>query len=200
MGQRAPRNANSSYSGLRGRQIILTAFLLSITIHATTLMAFHGIFPLSWFGGEQRAYRVYLMRPPMKEIVESSEEDHPAPSQIPHEQPVTNKEATISLDTKDPSYHPYTSVLKERILSHWTYPQSARNNLIEGDLLIVFRLDRGGNLIDCTLVRPSGHEILDTCALEAVRSASPFPPFPETMTVQFLSINASFAYQLRFEQ
>ena len=199
MGQGALRDTNSSYPGLRGRQIILTAFLLSTTIHVTTIMAFHGIFPLSWFRGKHRAYRVYLMRPPMKEIVESSEKDQAAPSQIPREQPVRNKEATISLETRDPSYHPYTRVLKERILGHWTYPRSARNNLIEGDLLIVFRLDSGGNLIECTIVRPSGHEILDTCALEAVRSASPFPPFPETIMVQFLTINASFAYQLRFE-
>ena len=123
-----------------------------------------------------------------------------ATAEIPGEQPVRTKEATISLETKDPPYHPYTSVLKERILSHWTYPWSARTNLIQGNLLIVFRLDRGGNLIDCHIARPSGHEILDTFALEAIRSASPFPPFPEIIKVQFLNINASFAYQLRFEQ
>jgi outer membrane biosynthesis protein TonB len=37
-------------------------------------------------------------------------------------------------------------------------------------------------------------------ALKAVRSADPFPPFPEDIKVQSLNINASFAYQLRFEQ
>jgi len=200
MGQRAPRDINSFYSGLKGRQIILTAFLLSITIHVITIMAFQGIFPVAWFRGNHRAYRVYLIRPPMKEIMESSEKDQAATAQIPGEQPVRDKEATISLETRDPSYRPYTSVLKERILSHWIYPLSARSNLIQGDLLIVFRLDRGGNLIDCHIARPSGHEILDTFALDAIRSASPFPPFPETITVQFLNINASFAYQLRFEQ
>ncbi|UCF72496.1 MAG: energy transducer TonB [Deltaproteobacteria bacterium] len=199
MGQRESRNVNSYYAGPQGKQIILIAFLLSVIIHASTIMAFQGILPLPWFRGKH-AYRVYLMRPPVKEIMKDSEENQPATSQIPTEPPVENKEATISLDTRDPTYHPYTKLLKDRILSHWMYPLSARENLIQGSLLIVFRLDRDGNLISCDIARSSGHGILDTYALDSIRSATPFPPFPEDIQVQFLNINASFAYQLTFEQ
>lgn len=200
MNQWASRSANNFYSHLRDKQIILTAFLLSIIIHIGVMTLFQGIFPIPWFMGKRRAYKVYLVRPPIKEIMESSKEDQGAAGRIPREPRKTNNEATITLDTKDPTYHPYTKVLRDRILSHWIYPSSARQSLIQGDLLIVFRLDSDGNLLDCHIARPSGHEILDTYALQAIRSANPFPPFPENITIQYLNINASFAYQLRFEE
>jgi len=132
-------------------------------------------------------------------IMELNKEHHPATSQVHSEEPMESKEATISLDTKDSTYHPYTKVIKQRIRNHWVYPLSARQNFIQGRLLIVFRLDRSGNLIDCNIAYSSGHEILDTHALNAIRSAAPFPLFPESITVQFLNIRASFAYKLRFE-
>jgi protein TonB len=200
MDQTKSRNINNYDSGSRGRQVILIAFLLSITAHASAMIAFQGIFPLPWFSGKPRAYKVYLMRPPIKEIMKSNKESRPAIIQIHSEPPGEKGEATISLDTMDSAYHPYTRVLKDRILTHWIYPLAAQRNLIQGSLLIVFRLDRGGNLIDCNIARSSGHDILDTHALEAIRSADPFPPFPEDIKVQALNINASFAYQLRFEQ
>lgn len=198
--QRAPRSADNFSSHVRGKQIILTAFLLSIIIHVGVIIVFQGIIPIPWSVGKRRAYRVYLVRPPIKEIMESSKEDQGATGQIPREPPKTDNEATITLDTKDPTYHPYTKVLRDRILSHWTYPSSARKSLIQGDLLIVFRLDSDGNLVACRIARPSGHEILDTYALQAIRSANPFPPFPESISVHYLNINASFAYELRFEE
>jgi len=198
-GRRGPSAMDSHYPRLKGKQIILITSVLSIIIHVSTIMAFQAIFPPSWFGGKPRAYRVYLIRPPIEEIMKSSEEKRPAPSEIDTEPSVKNTEATISLDTGDPTYHPYTKMLRDSILSHWIYPLSARQNLIQGSLLIVFRLDRGGSLIGCNIARSSGHGILDTYALEAIRSANPFPPFPEDIKVQFLNIKASFAYQLKFE-
>jgi len=198
MGQ--AESINSYYSGLEQNRIILVTFLLSIIIHVSAIMAFQGIFSVTWSRSKLRVYKVDFMRPPIKEIMKSSRENYPAISQIRSEPPVKNKEATIYLDARDSTYHPYTKVIKEMILNHWIYPLSARQNLIQGSLLIVFRLDSGGNLIDCNIARSSGHEILDIHALEAIRSAKPFPSFPENITVQFLNINASFAYQLRFEQ
>ncbi len=192
---------NSYYSELKGKRIIPITFLLSFIIHVSIIMAFQGIFPIPWFRGKLRAYKVDLIRPPIKEIMKSSKENASPISQIPSKPPtIETKEATISLDTKDSTYHPYTKVIKKKILNNWIYPLSARQKFIQGDLLIVFRLDREGNLIDCNIASSSGHEILDTHALKAIELANPFPPFPENITVQFLNINASFAYQLTFER
>jgi len=200
MGQTESININSYYSELGAKRIILITFLLSAIVHLSAIIAFQGVSLVGGFRSKLRTYRVDLIRPPIKEIMESSKEDYPASSQIHSEPPIKDKEATISLDTKDSTYHPYTKVIKERIRNHWVYPFSARQGFIQGSLLIVFRLDRGGSLIDCDIAHSSGHEILDMHALKAIRSATPFPPFPENIRVQFLNIHASFAYQLRFEQ
>jgi len=200
MGLTGSSNMNSDYSEAKRNRIILITFLLSITIHVIAIVAFQGISLVREFSRKPRAYRVDLLRPPIKEIMELSKEHHPATSQTHSEPPMESKEATVSLDTKDSTYHPYTKVIKERIRNHWVYPLSARQNLIQGRLLIVFKLDRQGNLIDCNIAYSSGQEILDTHALNAIRSAAPFPSFPETITVEFLNIHASFAYQVRFEE
>lgn len=190
---------NRGFSEGGRNRIVLITFLLSITIHVSAIVAFQGVSLVREFRIKPRTYRVDLIRPPIKEIMESSKEKDTASDQIRSELPVKTREATISLDTDDSAYHPYTKVIKQRIRDHWVYPLSARQNLIQGRLLIVFRLDRGGNLIDCKTAYSSGHEILDSHALKAIRSAAPFPSFPENITVEFLNIRASFAYKLRFE-
>lgn len=188
-----------SYSLATGKRIILTTLLLSIIIHVSIVAALHDISPFTILKSELRTYKVDLMRPPIKEIEKALKEAHdPAPSQDHGELPVETKDATISLDTKDSKYYPYAKVIKEKIFNYWVYPLSAKKNLIQGNCLIVFRLDRNGNLIECDVGRSSGHEILDRHALNAVRLAHPFPPFPENITVQFLNIHASFTYQLTF--
>lgn len=191
-------NINSYYL-LKGKWIIPITFFISIIIHIGIIIAFQATFPFSLLRVERRTYKVDLIRPPIKEIKKNSKKSDPAISQIHSKLPVETKEATISLDTKDPTYHPYTKVIKEKIFNSWIYPLSAQQNFIQGSLLIVFRLDKNGNLIDCNIDRSSGHEILDTQALKAIRLANPFPPFPENITVQVLNINASFVYQLAFE-
>jgi len=200
MGQAEPINIDSYYLESKGKRIVIITFLLSVAIHISAIMALQGVSIMREFRTKPRTYRVDLIRPSIKEIMESSKDHYPAVSQIHSKPPVKGKEATISLDTRDSTYHPYTKVIKERIRNHWVYPLSARQDHTQGSLLVIFRLDRGGDLIDCSIAKSSGHEILDTHALEAIRSATPFPPFPEKITVQFLNIHASFAYQLKFEQ
>jgi TonB family protein len=188
-----------SYYLIKGKRIIPITFFISIIIHISIIIAFQGIFPFNLLKPERRTYKVDLIRPPIKEIKKHSKESDPAVSQIHSELPVENKEATISLNTKDPTYHPYTKVIKQKIFNYWIYPLSAQQNLIQGNLLIVFRLGRDGSLVDCNIETSSGHTILDKHAIKAIRLANPFPPFPDNITVQFLNIYASFAYQLTFE-
>jgi len=198
-GQRRAVNIPDYLTDLEGRRILVFAFSLSMVIHVIAILVLQGIFPLPWFRSPLRTYTVDLIRPPVQEIMKNKREEFPPVRQIHTEPPPEPKEATISLDTKDTAYAPYTTVLKEKINAHWVYPLSAQENLIQGTLLILFRLDSKGNLVDLRLVRSSEFEILDKYALKAIRSASPFPPFPESIGVDFLNINASFSYQLQFE-
>jgi TonB family protein len=187
------------YPGLTGKRIILMAFLASMLIHAGILIGSPDIFMAGVFGAKLRAFKVDLIRPPMDEIQEQSEEAQAPISQAPAESAQETEEATISLDTKDALYYPYAKIIKERIHQRWTYPVAARESYMKGDLLIIFRLERNGHLVNSRIARSSGYQILDSTSIKAIELASPFPPFPDTIPVQFLNINATFTYRLTFE-
>ena len=193
-------NIRSYYLRPKGKRIITTTLLLSTVIHVISILYLPGIFSLAGLVVKPRAYKVHLIRPPMDEMNKDGKQEMARVSQIHSEPDLEAKEATISLDTKDSTYSPYTMVIKKRIFSYWVYPLSAQKNLMQGTLLIVFRLDSDGNLMSSTVAHSSGHTILDEHALNAIRSANPFPPFPETIPVQFLNINATFSYRLSREQ
>jgi TonB family protein len=110
--------------------------------------------------------------------------------------PPEQAEDTISLDTEDKRYSSYASAIKEKLLGQWQYPPQATENLIEGDVLVLFTLDRQGGLLDVQVIQPSSYGILDEETLRTVRSAAPFPPFPGSVTVKRLHIKANFAYRL----
>ena len=56
------------------------------------------------------------------------------------------------------------------------YPAAAR--AVSGTVVLQFALDREGNVISSAVTKSSGHSVLDQEALEILRRASPFPPFP----------------------
>ncbi len=138
-----------------------------------------------------------LIRPPVedletddtsKTLIDNRKEDEsPTPS---------DTQDTISLDTKDKRYVSYAGLVKEEIMRHWQYPPQARAYLIEGNLMAIFTLARDGSMTRLDIIRASGHEILDQEVIRAIRKAAPFPPFPESITVNRLNIQASFDYRL----
>jgi TonB family protein len=199
MGRGKSRDTISYSPRLTGKRIILGAFAASVIIHGGILIGSPNIFSVREFGAKLRAFKVDLIRPPMEEIHQQSKEPHPQISQTLTESARGNEEATISLDTKDAAYYPYAKIIKKRIQRHWTYPSTARENYLQGNLLIIFRLEKNGDLVSCRISRSSGYQILDSASIKAIELASPFPPFPDTIPVQFLNINTSFTYQLKFE-
>jgi protein TonB len=56
------------------------------------------------------------------------------------------------------------------------YPSSARG--AQGVVVVKFVLDRAGAVIESAVTKSSGNDVLDREALEILRRASPFPPFP----------------------
>ena len=199
MGKGKSRDIQADYPGLTGKRIILVALLASVIIHAGIIIGSPDIFMATSLKAKLRAFKVDLIRPPMDEMQEQSEEAQAPISQASLESAQETEEATISLDTKDAIYYPYAKVVKERIQQHWTYPVVARENYMQGNLIIIFRLEKNGNLVNSRITSSSGYQILDGSSLRSIELASPFPPFPDTIPVRFLNINASFAYKLKFE-
>jgi periplasmic protein TonB len=56
------------------------------------------------------------------------------------------------------------------------YPSSARG--AQGTVLVRFVLNRAGAVTESAVTKSSGNDVLDREALEILRRASPFPPFP----------------------
>ncbi len=199
MGQMVFIKTNSCKPGLERIHSIALTFLLSFLIHVFIFIAMQSVLPNNFFESNLKVYQVDLMTPQAEELEESGKSSNYNDEKIEKNLETRTKEATISLDTGIEIYAPYARVIKEKIFYHWVYPLSAQNEDIQGDLLVAFRIDSFGNLISCEINKTSGYKILDDYALEAIRLANPFPPFPDSLDLQFLNINAFFSYQLSLE-
>lgn len=174
------------------------SLIISFLLHVFIVLAFQEAFPRYWQAGELRTYRVEMIRPPVEDI----DTDNPSETDLSEikekESPATPKDdqETISLDTDDVRYVTYARLVKERIMRQWRYPPEARENLVEGRLLVIFSLDRNGRMVRIEVMKASGYPVLDEEALRAVTTAAPFPSFPEHITVSRLNIKADFDYRI----
>jgi len=179
-------------------KIMQVSIAVSILLHFLLILGFHKSFQWPGIAEEIRTYQVDLLRPPMEDI--GGEELTPTDlAQINKEEQEKTQEPdqeTISLDTQDKRYVSYARVIKERIAHQWRYPPQAKENLIEGKLVLVFGLNREGAMVDARIITPSGFEILDQEAVRAITQAAPFPPFPAHVRVARLNVVVSFDYRL----
>lgn len=114
-----------------------------------------------------------------------------------HSKTVEDDEEAISLNTRESKYASYFARIKRQIELVWSYPEEAQRKRITGQLTLRFQISRDGNLMNVKLIDGSGHEILDHAALQAVKSAAPYYPFPVTIDRETLPILANFVYSPR---
>jgi len=103
-------------------------------------------------------------------------------------------QGTISLETSDPRYKPYFAALRESIEISWKTPEPGEGESRRGKLTVVFTIDSRGGLLDISVKRSSGVRALDFAAVEAVKEAAPFRPFPAEFTEEKISVRARFVY------
>ena len=173
------------------------SLIVSVLFHVCVLMVVQKAFPINWAMEPLRTYHVELLRPPVDPLDDEERAGADLAKIKPEEEtPPEETEDTISLDTKNKKYSSYAAVIKARLMQHWEYPREAWENLIEGKVLVLFTLNRQGQLKELKILRPSVHAILDDETERTIRSAAPFPPFPGSVTVARLHIKADFAYML----
>ena len=173
------------------------AFIVSFLFHIVLLFGLQKTLNLNWFVEPLPVFHVELMRPPVDSLDDKLLSGADLERQKVEEEEKKKSEDTISLDTKDKKYVSYARIIKERLLKNWDYPAEARENLIEGDVFIIFSLDRQGNLLDIKILGPSSFDVLDKESERAIRVSAPFPSFPGSVTVKRLNIKANFAYRLK---
>jgi TonB family protein len=177
--------------------ILRISILVSFLLHLILVVLLQSIFPFKIFDQELRTYEVELIRAPVLDINTDIIPEEIITQMIEEKQSNSSPEVeTIALNTKDTRYVSYTKILKQSIGAQWKYPAEAMASLIEGQLTLLFTLNRNGELMSIRILYPSGYSVLDQEASRAVQTAAPYPPFPSRITVNELNIIASFDYRL----
>lgn len=76
------------------------------------------------------------------------------------------------------------------------YPQAARDQRIYGNLVLTVSVKADGSIEKIEINRPSGQKILDEAAINIVKLAAPFAPFPSDIArdTDILSITRTWAF------
>jgi protein TonB len=74
------------------------------------------------------------------------------------------------------SSNAYSALVVGHLQRFKRYPMAARGAI--GTVLVQFALNRAGEVISSDVSKSSGNDVLDHEALDILRRASPFPPFP----------------------
>lgn len=101
-----------------------------------------------------------------------------------------------SLQAHAGSSNSYAARVRSWLESNKTYPKAARMRKQQGTARLVFILDRAGHVLDCRLVGPTGHALLDQEALAMVARSDPFPAAPHTIKGDRIELDAPVEFSL----
>jgi TonB family protein len=92
----------------------------------------------------------------------------------------------------------YRATIRLMIDKQKEYPYQARRQDQEGTVEIRFVLSRQGQLAgEPVLDKRSRYRLLNTAAIEAVKKAVPYPPFPPEFPEEEMSFSVTLAFSLR---
>ncbi|MBT8149450.1 MAG: energy transducer TonB [Pseudomonadales bacterium] len=77
------------------------------------------------------------------------------------------------------------------------YPAEAREKQLYGDVRLLVKLQASGIVEEITVMSSSGSEVLDRAAIESIRLASPFEPFPKALAEKYDRIDVIRTWQFR---
>jgi protein TonB len=101
-----------------------------------------------------------------------------------------------SLQAHAGSSNSYGARVRAWLESNKTYPKAARLRKQQGVARLVFVLDRSGHVLECRLVGPTGHALLDQEALAMVARSDPFPAPPHTVKGDRIELDAPVEFSL----
>jgi protein TonB len=104
----------------------------------------------------------------------------------------------VSPDTRASKLAPYLDAWRRKVerVGTLNFPSAARRADLSGSPVIEVLLGSDGRLLGATVQRGSGHAEIDQAALQILRIASPFEPFPQDLARNYGALR--FAYQWEF--
>jgi len=90
----------------------------------------------------------------------------------------------------------YTKKLINTIRKVQRYPKQAIDLGIEGDVIVLIKIDKNGEVINKALTQRSGSRIIDRAALKMISKAEPFPVIPSELNLEEFefSVPLSFSF------
>lgn len=91
--------------------------------------------------------------------------------------------AYITASTREARYASYMRdwVHKVERVGQLNYPDAARRQGLSGKLMVEVAVYPDGSVRNITILKPSGHKILDDAAVRIVKLGAPYAPFPENI-------------------
>ena len=129
-------------------------------------------------------------------FVKPTQEDLMRYAAIDKEMEKTRDEEAVTLDTEDLMYTSYLQGIKRRIELIWKYPETARRDGLQGQLVMKFTIGKSGKVENIELVKSSGYNMLDEAAKQALLDANPFNPLPGNWNKETFTITGTFVYRL----
>jgi len=90
----------------------------------------------------------------------------------------------------------YNALVRKIIENHKYYPEIAREEGVEGRVLLEFKILKSGKLAFVKVLKSSSYNILDNAAVNSVKNAAPFPPIPEKLGKKALTLRLWVKYKL----
>lgn len=99
----------------------------------------------------------------------------------------------VDRSTRSKVLNDYTLLTRDTIQRAWTTPTMLNTpGALKGRISVNYIITRSGALESLELVKGSGNPDMDSTLLQAIRSAAPFPPFPDEIAARRLLIRANF--------
>ncbi|MDR2340125.1 MAG: TonB C-terminal domain-containing protein [Deltaproteobacteria bacterium] len=94
------------------------------------------------------------------------------------EEAMAPTDSTVNVDEYAPPNKSYDSQVRAFVARHWILPPAARNNFQPGRFSASMTIGREGDILSIVVRESAGNTALDYAAMEALRGAAPYPPFP----------------------
>jgi protein TonB len=107
-------------------------------------------------------------------------------------------EMVVTANTRSSGVALYLDAWRHRIerIGTANYPLDAvRRAALTGSPVVEVRVAADGRLVDAVVVRSSGHIVLDQAALNILRLAAPFDPFPPEVAAKHDSLRLSYEWE-----
>ncbi|HBT96913.1 MAG TPA: hypothetical protein DEB25_04390 [Desulfobulbaceae bacterium] len=101
----------------------------------------------------------------------------PDPAAAPFK-PVSSQLPPAPLTAVKNGLPPEYAYIRGIITRNLKFPMSARRQRLSGAIIVAFFLAKDGHAEEITIVKSSGHEVLDEAVRDAIRRSSPFPHPP----------------------